>query len=122
MTETNIKNRSFKVFKKEEYAYKHTCCIKSIFVNRNKDVKFCAICINGVVIYPSSSSPQGWTFDFKILREQFRDYLGETKEEIECIRLEQTLTFNSLKAIQHYTLTKDELKNCIFTFSITSFG
>jgi hypothetical protein len=111
----NTKERSLKIYKKEEYAYKNTSCIKSISINRPRNVKYMLLAINGIAIEPSSSTPSKWTWDFKIIREKIRDLFGETKHETNLIALESNFTYNSLKAIQHYTLSKDELKSSIFT-------
>lgn len=111
----NFKERPFKVYKKEEFAYKHTSCIKSITVKKQRNVKACCICINGVPLEPSSQNSKEWIFDFAKIREKIRSYFGETKYENECLRLESTLTFNQLKSIKHYTLTKEILKQIVFT-------
>lgn len=115
--QTNIitKERPFKVLRKEEYAYKHTSCIKSISVKKQRNIKSCCICINGVPLDPSSQSSKEWVFDFGKIREKLRSYFGETKYENECLRLESTLTYNHLKCIQHYTLTNEILKQIVFT-------
>ena len=111
----NTKERSIKSYKKEEYAYKNTSCIKSITINRPRNVKYMLLAINGVTIEPSSATPSSWTWDFKVIREKIRDLFGETKHETNLLALETTFTYNSLKAIQHYTLTSEELKSSVFT-------
>jgi hypothetical protein len=111
----NTKERSFKIYKKEEYAYKNTSCIKSITITRPRNVKYMLLAINGVTIEPSSANPSSWTWDFKVIREKIRDLFGETKHETNLLALETTFTYNALKAIQHYTLPNDDLKSSIFT-------
>ncbi len=86
MTDSNIinfKERLFKVLKKEEFAYKHTSCIKSITVKKQRNLKVCCICINGVPLEPSSQNSKEWIFDFAKIREKIRYYFGETKYENE---------------------------------------
>jgi hypothetical protein len=112
------KVRPFKVFKKEEFAYKHTSCIASIKVKKNKNIKECIIAINGTPLQPSSTDKEFWIFDFEQIRNTIREYLGETQYENDCLRLESTLTFNQLKCIQHYTIHKNTLKNIVFTSGI----
>ncbi len=114
----STKNRSFKIYKNEHYAYKNTSCFKSITVKRSKQVKYMLLTINGVAIEPSSTSTDSWTWDFSILRENFRDLFGETQRETELIALENTLTYNGLKAIQHFTLSSAELKGSVFTSNL----
>lgn len=111
----NTKDRSFKIYKKEEYAYKNTSCIKSITITRPRNVKYMLLAINGVTIEPSSANTSSWTWDFKVIREKIRDLFGETKHETNLLALESTFTYNALKAIQHYTLTNDDLKSSVFT-------
>jgi hypothetical protein len=112
---SNTKSRPFKILKAEEYAYKHTSCIKQITVKRPRNVKKCSICINGIALEPSSATSEQWTFDFEKIRNKIREYFGETEYENQCLRLESTLTFNQLKCIQHYTISKENLKYVVFT-------
>jgi hypothetical protein len=107
--------RSFKIIKKEAYAYKHTSCIKSIKVKRHRQLQQLILCINGVYLKCTNSDTNYYYWDFKDLRDNIREYLGETPYENECMCLEKMFTYNQLKAIQHYTLDYNELKSSIFT-------
>jgi hypothetical protein len=112
------KIRPFKLYKKEEYAYKNTSCIESIFVPKDKNtirMKNILMCINGIMIEPSHADNTGWYWEFEQIRENIREMFGETKRETELLALEATFTYNALKAIQHYKLTREQLKNSIFT-------
>lgn len=114
-------NRDFKIFRKEEYAYKNTSCIKSISVKRNKSnkhIKHCILAINGVGILPSLTTPTQWMWDFSFIRGEIRELLGEDKRETELIALESTLVYNALRCVQHYTIPTNELKNIVFTSSL----
>ena len=114
----STKTRPFKLYKKEEYAYKNTSCIESIFVpvgKNNTRMKGILLCINGIMIEPSHTDNTGWYWNFEEIRNNIREMLGETKRETELLALEATFTYNALKAIQHYKLTREQLKNSIFT-------
>jgi hypothetical protein len=114
-------NRDFKIFRKEEYAYKNTSCIKSISVKRNKSNKHvnnCILAINNVGILPSLTTPTQWMWDFGFIRDEIRDLLGEDKRETELIALESTFVYNALRCVQHYTLPTSELKNIVFTSAL----
>jgi hypothetical protein len=113
--------RKFKIFHKEDYAYKNTSLIKSIKVNRTKDtkkIKACLLCINNVPLEPNIATDKYWIWDFEIIREDIRELFGETKRENELLSLESTFVFNSLKAIQHYTQNKEVLKGSVFTSAL----
>lgn len=109
------KSRTFKILKKEAYAYKNTCCIKSINVKKPKNIKTCLLYINQIPVPPSTSNKNEWIWDFEILREKMRDFLGDSQQEQSYMNLERTFVYNQLKAIQYYTLTTQEYMNSVFT-------
>ncbi len=109
------KDRTFRIYNKEAYAYKHTSCIKEISIFKHKSYKDCVMVINGIPFKYTSSTDAKWTWDIHTLRESIRDYLGENEYETNCIRLENNFVFNQLKALQYYTLNVEECKGSIFT-------
>ena len=113
--ENKTKTRTFKIQKKDAYAYKNTSCIQSIKVKRHRQVRNLLLSINGVGIMPSKADTNYWYWDFGVIRKQIREYLGDTPYENECMRLETMFTYNQLKAIQHYSLNYTQLSTSIFT-------
>lgn len=112
---SQTKERTFRIYSKESYAYKHTSCIKEISIIRTKKYKGCIMVINGIPFQPTNITPEKWTWDIKELRSTIRDFLGENDYEVNCSRLEANFVFNQLKALQHYTLNVEECKDSIFT-------
>ncbi len=110
-----VKDRTFRVYNKESYAYKHTSCIKEIHIIRTPKCKECIMMINGIPFPATSVTSTKWTWDISLLRNTIRDFLGDNEYETNCIRLESNFVFNQLKALQYYTLNVEECKGSIFT-------
>ena len=115
---STTKEREFKIYRNEEYAYKNTSCIKSFQLKKDKKLKDIFLAINGVIINPSKITQTDIIWDFKDIRNNIRDLFGETPKETELLSLESMISYNSLKAIQHYSLQKDELKSSVFTSNL----
>ncbi len=115
----NSNTRTFKIQKKDGYAYKNTSCIQLIKIKRHRQIRNLLLSINGVIIKHSNADTNYWYWDFSAIRNEIRSYLGESLYENDCMRLETMFTYNQLKAIQHYTLNYTELTTSIFTNECT---
>ena len=117
--------RDTRVYAEKKFKYTNNSLFTYLKVKRpnltNKKNKITNIklVINDVEIKPTSITDDFWIWDVYIIRNNIRDLFPESEEEVLMKRLESTLVYNGLRAIQFYNgLTHDELSNTIFTLEL----
>jgi len=113
----NVLKRSFRFVRDDFFVYKNTCMLKLIKVRKTREITNLQLVVNGYKINPTKQDKTWAVWDFATIRSEFRDVLGETPDEVNKIRLEDTFYYNeSILAPPHYTkLTFDQLHNSILT-------
>jgi hypothetical protein len=123
-----IDTRTYKLDKRNEFKFRNVCLLKSIKINKNREIRNISIIINEVEIKPTKINANNVIFDIELIRKHMRDVLGMDEEENNLIRLETTFVFNDLQAISFYKNVDHKLlKNFLFvnedikiTFNVTA--
>jgi hypothetical protein len=117
--------RDTRVYAEKKFKYTNNSLFTQLKVKRpnlsNKKNKISNIklVINDVEIKPTTTTDNFWIWDVYTIRNDIRDLFPETDEEVLLKRLETTLVYNGLRAIQFYNgLTHDELSNSIFSLEL----
>ena len=123
-----IDTRTYKLDKRNDFKFRNICLLKSIKINKNREIRNISIIINDVEIKPTKINANNVIFDMELMRKHMRDVLGMDDEENNLIRLETTFVFNDLQAISFYKNVDHKLlKNFLFvnedikiTFNVTA--
>jgi hypothetical protein len=107
--------REFRCESRDNFKFKNISLFSRLKVAKLKHTDI-QLYINGVNIKPTSQTNKWIIFDVESIRNHCRDVLGETVEENDLYRLENTFVYNSLKAMSYYTsLSHDILSKTIFS-------
>ena len=117
--------RDTRIYDEKKFKYTNTSLFTYLKVKRPKvtnkknEITIIKLVINEVEINPTSITDDFWIWDVYIIRNNIRELFPETDQEVLLKRLESTLVYNGLRAIQFYNgLKHDDLANSIFTLEI----
>jgi hypothetical protein len=123
-----IDTRTYKLDKRNDFKFRNICLLKSIKINKNREIRNISMIINEVEIKPTKINANNVIFDMQELRTHMRDVLGMDEEENNLIRLETTFVYNDIQAMSFYKNVDHKLlKNYLFvnedlqiTFKVTA--
>lgn len=123
-----IDTRTYKLDKRNDFKFRNICLLKSIKINKNREIRNISMIINDVEIKPTKINANNVIFDIELMRKHMRDVLGMDDEENNLIRLETTFVYNDLQAMSFYKNVDHKiLKNYLFvnedlqiTFKVTA--
>lgn len=110
--ECEIDSRQSYFRRENDYVYKNVCLLRKLIVKRPKGCKQFGLFINGVEVRPTDENAVEMVWNF----EEVRYRLSECYDDNQMIKLNDTLVFNSLQALNHYsTVPSDEFDKTVFT-------
>ena len=96
----------------QNYVYTNVCLLKSIEIFKQDDCPLFSLSINGIIIDPSLATKTSYIWNASDVRNILRNDFDNNN----YIKLESTLTYNSLKALDYYSEVDNDLfQDCFFT-------
>ena len=116
MSSSKIQTRNYKLKREDAFAFRNTCVVKTLRVERARNLLHLRLVINEVKLEPTKKAHDHFIFDVPTIRQQIRELEPFGPANSLLLSLEDALVYNQMNASSFYkTLSKDELYTILFT-------